>query len=192
MLCPQCRNELPQDGVCQACGYSSLGSLQIKPTVFTIHPPGGEELLRFCENGDIYVRGEKVDSNQDTWKLMQQLLNAGGLTIGELMEESWYHAEAKGFHGKNKTFPEDIALFHSELSEALEEFRNGHELNEVYFHPGDLSLVKKPEGVPIELADILIRIADVSKTHGIDLEKALRMKLEYNKSRPYLHGGKSL
>jgi len=114
------------------------------------------------------------------------------LTIRELMDESWAHAEAKGFHSKNKTFPEDIALFHSELSEALEEHRNGHDLTEVYYHPEDLGQVKKPEGVPIELADILIRIADVCKTHGIDLEKALRMKLEYNKSRPYLHGGKRL
>ena len=108
------------------------------------------------------------------------------MTIQELMDASWDHAEKKGFHGKNKTFAEDCALFHSEISEALEEQRNGHPVTEIYFNG------TKPEGVPIELADVLIRIADVSKTHGIDLVEAIRIKQEYNRSRPHLHGGKLL
>jgi len=119
-------------------------------------------------------------------------LEPSPLTIRELMDESWQHAENKGFHAANKTFAEDCALFHSEISEALEEYRNGHKPNEIYYHPADLGLVKKPEGVPIELADVLIRIFDVSKTHGIDLEAALRLKLKYNRGRPHLHGGKQL
>ena len=117
------------------------------------------------------------------------------LTVRELVDESWQHAENKGFHDKNKTFAEDVALFHSELSEALEEWRNGHAPTEVYFSPSVTAegvQTKKPEGVPIELADVLIRIFDVSKTYGIDLEAALRLKMEYNRSRPHLHGGKAL
>lgn len=122
------------------------------------------------------------------------------LTIQELMDDSWDHAEKKGFHSKNKTFAEDCALFHSEISEAFEEFRNGHAPDEIYYPEGiekhveiDGKIVQhKPEGVPIELADVIIRIADVCKTHGIDLEQALNIKAAYNKTRPHLHGGKAL
>jgi NTP pyrophosphatase (non-canonical NTP hydrolase) len=159
--------------------------------VFKIEPLGGVELVRFCENGDIFIRGEKVDSNQDAWKLLKDLLQAR-LTIRELMDASWEHAEAKGFHAEHKSFAEDCALFHSEISEALEEYRNGHETNEVYLRKPDTSTVPKPEGVPSELADVFIRIADVCKTHNIDLEGAIRQKLVYNQTRAFRHGGKKL
>ncbi len=49
---------------------------------------------------------------------------------------------------------------------------------------------KKPEGIPIELANLLIRIFDTCGTYGINLSEALRMKMAYNKTRPYRHGGK--
>ena len=48
----------------------------------------------------------------------------------------------------------------------------------------------KPEGIPIELADVIIRILDYCGYAGIDIEAAIRQKHEYNKSRPYRHGGK--
>ena len=42
----------------------------------------------------------------------------------------------------------------------------------------------------MELADAIIRIADMCGAYGLDLEEALTKKMEYNKSRPYRHGGK--
>ena len=49
---------------------------------------------------------------------------------------------------------------------------------------------KKPEGVAVELADCMIRILDYCGHAGIDIEEAIRIKHEYNKTRPYRHGGK--
>ena len=50
----------------------------------------------------------------------------------------------------------------------------------------------KPEGVASELADTVIRIADMCGALGIDLEAAIVAKVAYNAGRPYRHGGKRL
>lgn len=105
-----------------------------------------------------------------------------------------------------RTFGDVIALAHSELSEALEEFRKGKGLNEVYWvlkgadgNPmlathDDMSGVEgwKPEGVPIEIADTIIRLLDDCAEYGIDIDRAVRIKMAYNETRPYRHGGKVL
>lgn len=48
----------------------------------------------------------------------------------------------------------------------------------------------KPEGIPIELADVIIRVLDYCGYAGIDIDAAISQKHEYNKTRPYRHGGK--
>jgi NTP pyrophosphatase (non-canonical NTP hydrolase) len=39
-----------------------------------------------------------------------------------------------------------------------------------------------------ELADIIIRVLDTSKARGIDIGKAVEMKMAYNSGRPFMHG----
>lgn len=46
------------------------------------------------------------------------------------------------------------------------------------------------EGIAAELADVIIRVLDYCAYAGIDIENVLEVKHEYNKSRPYRHGGK--
>jgi NTP pyrophosphatase (non-canonical NTP hydrolase) len=50
----------------------------------------------------------------------------------------------------------------------------------------------KPEGIPAELADCIIRILDYCGKEGIDIEEAVKIKHQYNKTRPYRHGGKKI
>ena len=56
------------------------------------------------------------------------------------------------------------------------------------------SLCKKPDGLLPELADAVIRVFDYVGKLGMeeDFVKALTEKHEFNKTRPYRHGGKSL
>jgi NTP pyrophosphatase (non-canonical NTP hydrolase) len=108
------------------------------------------------------------------------------MEIKELIAEANKHAVEKGFweDGDEPAIPEKLCLMHSELSEALEELRAGHPVQLVYFNP---SKPDKPEGVPIELADCIIRIADLCGQYGIDLDAAIRIKMDYNTTRPYKH-----
>lgn len=106
--------------------------------------------------------------------------------MNNYIKEAHQNAVEHGWWEKPKAFGEQIALMHSELSEALEEHRDGKSFTDVYYK-GD-----KPSGIPIELADVVIRIFDTCGYYGIDLEAAIIEKMNYNKSRPYKHGGKSI
>jgi len=107
--------------------------------------------------------------------------------INELIKKAHHNAIDKGWHDEERSFGELIALCHSELSEALEEHRNGMENNGIYYNK---SKPDKPEGIPVELADVVIRIFDICGLYGIDLEEAIRIKMAYNATRPHRHGGK--
>ena len=77
----------------------------------------------------------------------------------------------------------------SELSEALEDIRTGN----IKIRVESSSIGSgKPHGLPIEIADAVIRLFDYCEWQGIDLEAAIRQKMDYNKTRPYMHGGKAI
>lgn len=78
---------------------------------------------------------------------------------------------------------EAIALCHSELSEALESWRN-HE--PVSWTDG----AGKPQGVASEFADVIIRLGHYAEIFGINLSAEVERKLAYNATREYRHGGK--
>lgn len=109
------------------------------------------------------------------------------------------NCNGKGRVYYDRNFGEMIALMHSELSECLEHQRKGRALNEIFFVDKDdkkiddllvVEGVDKPDGIAVEFADVLIRIFDTCEELKIPLERALRMKMAYNKTRPYRHGGK--
>jgi NTP pyrophosphatase (non-canonical NTP hydrolase) len=99
------------------------------------------------------------------------------------------YAREKGW----ATQPEDsdigtlVALMHTELSELFEEYRNGHKPNETYYNE---DAPRKPEGIPSELADVIIRALHFAGIYGIDVDAIVQEKHEYNLTRPYRHGGK--
>jgi len=92
------------------------------------------------------------------------------------------------------TFGEYIALLHSEVSEALEAYREHGfaDATEPFDAEYDWPEPPKPEGVGSELADVLIRLIDTADAHGIDLAFEYHRKMAYNQTREYRHGGKAL
>lgn len=117
--------------------------------------------------------------------------------LNELAKEIHENAKEHGWwEGDDKRFGEIIALCHSELSEALEEYRNGRKIPDVYYSGSGYiattptKCCNHPKGIAVELADCIIRILDYCGKEGIDIEGIIRLKHEYNKTRPHRHGGK--
>ncbi len=96
------------------------------------------------------------------------------LKLNDFAKEIHENAVEHGWWDVEPTFGEIIALCHSELSEALEEYRNG----------------KPPDEIAVEMADCIIRILGWCGKENIDIEDVIMRKHEYNKKRPYKHGGK--
>lgn len=114
------------------------------------------------------------------------------LTIAEVIKRSHETATEKGwwadYEQQDLLISSKLMLIVSEVSEALEELRHkGMEgIANLWFEDD------KPEGFVVELADVIIRVADLCREYNLDLETALITKMKYNKTRPHRHGGKTL
>lgn len=102
------------------------------------------------------------------------------MTINEFAAEVHKNAVEHGWWEGERTFPEIVALIHCGSRPYDPENPNAR----------CSAQSKKPERIAAELADVIIRVLDYCAYAGIDIENVLEVKHEYNKSRPYRHGGK--
>ena len=104
--------------------------------------------------------------------------------------KGWWDVEMCGAVPIPHNIPEKLALIHSEVSEALEDYRVGK--MDGYYEDvvTEYGPAKKPCGFPSELADIVIRVFDLCGHLNIDLGAAVLEKAEFNKLRSARHGGK--
>lgn len=119
------------------------------------------------------------------------------MSLNELAKSIHENAVKHGWWDEERSFPEIVALCHSELSEALEEYRNQRPMeyvddfeNNTRITVPDFFCGNKPEGIAVEMIDYIIRILDWCGKENIDVDAMLARKHEYNQSRPYRHGGK--
>ena len=125
------------------------------------------------------------------------------MTLNELATEIHDNAKRHGWWDEERSFGDIVALCHSELSEALEEYRSKRPMayvwenknlgNDLYCEE-DMSKwgIQKPEGIATEMIDCIIRILDWCAKENVDVDKLLMAKHEYNKTRPFRNGGKVL
>jgi NTP pyrophosphatase (non-canonical NTP hydrolase) len=106
------------------------------------------------------------------------------ITLNDMAKTAHLNSRDKGFWTgqANRNLPTKIALIHSEVSEVLEALRHNNPPSD---HVPEISSVAE------ELADIIIRVGDLAIYMGIDLEKAIDLKMLFNSTRPIMHGNKA-
>jgi NTP pyrophosphatase (non-canonical NTP hydrolase) len=100
-----------------------------------------------------------------------------------LSDEVSANAISKGWYDSPREDGTMLMLVVSELAEAVEALRS--------VDPGapDKSCPNF-SNVEVELADAVIRLMDFARMRGFRLSEAMIDKIEFNKSRPRMHGGK--
>jgi len=92
------------------------------------------------------------------------------MKISEFAKSAHATAREKGFWEGQRNFLEALMLIVSEAGECCDAYRRS-----------DWTSIKD------ELADIMIRTADLAQGFGIDIENEIIKKMEFNKTRPYRH-----
>ena len=98
------------------------------------------------------------------------------LTVEHVCEQAHDYARRAGFYNDDGTHKSggvagQLALIHSEVSEALEAHRFGN-----------------LKGLAEELADVVIRVADLARALNFDLSWEILHKMAANEARPHRHG----
>lgn len=112
--------------------------------------------------------------------------------LDKLCDRCYTNSSKHGFwEGGNDNIPTKLCLIHSEVSEALEAYRDGNKPIEKDINVMDGGEFRRLTGMEEEMADVVIRVADLCGRMGFDLGRAVLAKMEYNSNRPHMHGGKS-
>lgn len=159
-------------------------------------------------------RNRLMDETTEMWKQNRELgkwlyRNTPPHCLGDwakrihdiAVDHGWWETEDGKCDDGGRPFPEIVALCHSELSEALEEYRNDKPMayqvqsygiveGRVENDPAKWFPASKPEGIAVEMLDCVIRILDWMGHEGIDVDTLMEKKVKYNEGRKHRHGGK--
>lgn len=124
----------------------------------------------------------------NVWSLTEEQTNNAHDGISDLVNEALDNATAHGFHDAHKriicacndeeeaeraVILEMLAKVASEVGEAVSAVQHGDD-----------------NALHDELADICIRVFDLAGWLGIDFGSRIIGKMQYNRTRPFLHGKK--
>jgi len=120
------------------------------------------------------------------------------MELNKLRDDIFALATKQGFHGVDEKgvnqddLSRKLMLVVSELAEAQEAERNGvsvwrKDTNTPIPSPDEFKKLYRGT-IEEEIADAVIRLADIAGMIGMNLDWWVSAKMEYNRQRPYKHG----
>ena len=115
--------------------------------------------------------------------------------LNKLSKAAFVNALKKGFHDKDD-FLDEVDLYakwmtnlHGEVSELWEAARKGS-LKKYCDKYSDFKVLGLGQLTceEEELADIIIRVLDTAGARGVNIGRAVLLKMAYNATRPHMHG----
>jgi hypothetical protein len=102
------------------------------------------------------------------------------------LQRRLYEGERDAGWNPDNSLSEEVAHLHEEVSEIFRAHRLKQ--NEVTYDPE----TGKPQGVPIECADVAIGLFYIAEREGFDLLEVIEIKHRYNLTRSYVDEGRQL
>jgi NTP pyrophosphatase (non-canonical NTP hydrolase) len=114
---------------------------------------------------------------------MKELEDNTFQSFNEVAEYVYDIAKDKGFYDKEVNMASVTSNIHGEVSELWDAYRK-NQLFKQCDKPVNLMCIEE------ELADIIIRALETANAYNLNIGEAIKLKSEYNKTRPYRNGGK--
>lgn len=174
------------------CGWEGIPKLWSNNGMIGAYCPRDGRWIKWVPQTQVWTTlAQEQDQQRAEQKVLADTSYAGQLPTIEAMfvlaaNECYDIATSKGWHETERTVPEIAALLHSEVSELFEAYRNST-LHNSSDHIPEFTFEEE------EYADIIVRVFDHALESGVSalrLAQAFAAKVEFNRSRPYRHGGK--
>ena len=116
------------------------------------------------------------------------------MNINELAKEVHENAVNHGWWEKPPSLTEALCLIYGTCALSPDDCDFALTCENVG-HPdagGEKAGACKPEGIAVELADVILRTLDLMAALGVDVDAVVMAKHRYNLGREYRHGGKRI
>lgn len=161
---------------------NSLGEAPNFVTMTVHHPDEGPIEVTVRRAWGKTVAAVQAELKAEIIALRDQVI---GPNIPGIMAEGLQTIKDKGLFVDEEDFLHALFMVVEELGEAGKAYRDNGPMQEIWY-----SIEGKPEGVPVEIGDAIVRLCVIAAKYGMPLEQAIKEKMAFNKTRPHRFGGR--